>query len=276
MRHLRALLFLLTPVGASTLVTNTDCTGSGQSMSAPASCSLSFASFGLAAASVQFQGGPSGVSGIGSAQTAAGSLPTSSASADWSIQYADSIMTAGPPRIGVLVISGDGGGNRGDNGTDSGSATIGPDEFVFFAVSSSSGATCFGSGPGTLPGPECQSTVTVELGVPLNVQVSAQGSSFAAFREPDDNGDLAFVFNWSFFEADGVTPVNSFETPEPGTGLTVSMAVLLGVAIRRKFLRASAQHSTQYPRAKAPPRFAHRWANQSNWFRNAPPRPAIR
>lgn len=228
---------LLPAFGSAIESTSVSCAVQGQtflSVSAPTQCSLAGnygVSVPLASASVvaifpdTFGGDSFSASIVVSAfaQPGATTLPIAeanlvadaSASASWSIT-AD---TGGPVRDGFIELSAPG----------------------FFDSESGTGAYWSQVGPYDTEFGNSGELIPFTLGEPFTVSLMATASieGVADFGGGDTVMDS---LSFELFEADGVTPVQFFATPEPGSLMLVAAGLAFGCLRRRNRLSAGAAH----------------------------------
>jgi hypothetical protein len=136
----------------------------------------------------------------------------------------EKILTEGPVRdglvrLGIEVSAG------GCDGLFWAGAEFGPYGFV-----AGRGCGNDGSGTGTVP-------YAITLGIPLSIHQQASASASTNFWESIENQGWARVsVQYSFYEADGVTPVDytSLELPEPSAFAPVAALLGFGIYVIRR------------------------------------------
>lgn len=138
------------------------------------------------------------------------------------IQYQQTLTTSGPARPGIISYSLEPGpfANAGSEAFDYQQWNIGP----YSGSSVGRSNNYLGAGAFILP---------FALGTPFGISMSSE-----AF----DAGDTATVYGLSYlrfrlYEADGITPVQIVNTPEPATGLITGLAACCLVALARSSKR---------------------------------------
>jgi PEP-CTERM motif len=148
--------------------------------------------------------------------------PNLPASASASVSWSDTIATLGPMRPGIIILSSVGSVN-----------TVDGHGLFDYQV----GAIHLGIFGGTSP--VCPPALAAichpfELGTTFDVSMSAMASIFSLAGGGTGGGvDVGETLSFSLFEADGITPVQFLDTPEPAS-LALVATGLVFVIIRRR------------------------------------------
>lgn len=217
------------PPGGPSIVTNTGCSSI---VSAPNHGASASASVAMTTAS-----NPAAYSNLSIQQTVfanglvAGAATWVPASASSQVNYASTLLTAGPPRAGYIQLAVSGSYLFSPGNVGGGGIITGPQALNGFSLN----VACLSAN--TCPNPPyiAQNTFAFELGTafPLNYAALLFANS-ANDADGPSGTTLNLTYQVRFFESDGITPVAVSEVPEPAVFSLLSLSFCIVLIAKRR------------------------------------------
>jgi hypothetical protein len=162
----------------------------------------------------------------------ANSLFGAAAQSSVAVSYSSTLTTSGSVRSGYLQIQGYGNGSNFYDGgaTMTSGIVLASGSFYPTEITCSSNSSYCTPGTGYY---NVFSLIPVTLGTTFSIEANGGTTNWAAGFDGMSGGSLNTVFNFRFLEADGRTPVNVSQVPEPMT-LGLVGSALCSVAFLKK------------------------------------------
>lgn len=150
------------------------------------------------------------------------------------INFSDTLVTAGASRSGYLQIQGYGSGASFYDGGASMTSGL-----LLNGAAATTEISCYSNSSYCTPGTGYYNTYTlipVTLGTAITIEANGHTNNSASAFDGSSGGSLSTTYQFRFLEADGVTPVSVSEAPEPATLglLSLSCGAILVARKRRK------------------------------------------